>query len=953
MSASPQTFWLAVALALILHDPPAATADDRQEAAEKLFAAQVYPLLAARCFGCHGNDADEISGDLDLRTREAALEGGASGAAALVAGDPEASPLYIAVSRKDPDLAMPPKENDRLSAEEVAAVRQWIAGGAPWPSAARRAELAQDAAWNAASGVVAPTSGGLSPEWTNRKYAPAGLWAYQPIDKPQPPASPSGYAATNEIDAFINARLASLDLLPAPAADRRTLVRRATFDLLGLPPTPEEVEAFVSDADEDDEAFAKVVERLLASPHYGERMARHWLDVVRYADSSGLANDYERGNAWRYRDYVIRAFNADKPYDQFVREQIAGDEIDADHPELLAAVGYLRMGPWELTGMEVAQVARQRFLDDVTNSVGETFLAHSLQCARCHDHKFDPVPTRDYYSIQACFATTQMAEREAPFLPQENTLDGFDGRTYLHRRRQRHERQLNDLGRISIDAARRWLGENELEPGEFERSLAAASAGRTPRGGLLGQYQQARSRMLKRGVPEAKIPPRFAGLTPEQIGLERIARKGLERLAWELDRYEPFAFSVYDGPTPDVSAVTAPRRLPREPQGELEQTCILTGGDPFSPAAPVSPGALSVVQTLPEPNIPAAASGRRLALAEWIVDRRNPLTSRVIVNRVWQWHFGQALAANANNFGATGKPPAHPELLDWLAASLVERGWSLKQLHRTIMASAAYRRSCEHADRRALVKHDPAGASYAAFKPRQLTAEELRDGMLCISGELNPALGGVPVRPEINLEAALQPRQVMGTLAAAWTPSPLPQDRHRRSIYALKLRGLRDPFCEVFNEPNPDLSCERREAATIVPQVFSLFNGQATYDRAVALAVDVLRNEPDDEAAVRAIYRRTFGRPATASETAAALEHWRQMTERHEQLSPPKRTPPREVVRETVEENTGTKFAFVERLDENDDFVPDLQWADVDVRTRGLAELCLVLFNCNEFAYVY
>ncbi|HVX64843.1 MAG TPA: PSD1 and planctomycete cytochrome C domain-containing protein [Pirellulales bacterium] len=953
MIALRRVMLFALTLALLSGGASSAADGDKQRSAEELFAAEVYPLLQSRCFGCHGNDADELSGDLDLRTRKAALQGGASGEPAIVPGDPDASPLYVAVSRKEAELAMPPKENNKLSAEEVASIRQWIAGGAPWPSASRRTELTKGAAWNSTSGVVVRTSGGLSPEWTNRSYAPASLWAYQPIEKPQPPTLPDGYNAEQEIDAFINARLASLELTPAPAADRRTLIRRATFDLLGLPPTPDEVEAFLNDPASDRLAFTKVVERLLASPHYGERMARHWLDVVRYADSSGLANDYERGNAWRYRDYVIRAFNADKPYDQFVREQIAGDEINPDNPELLVAVGYLRMGPWELTGMEVAKVARQRFLDDVTNSVGETFLAHSLQCARCHDHKFDPVPTRDYYSIQACFATTQMAERRASFLPQENTGDGFDGRDYLRRRRQRYEQQLDELGRVSIDAARRWFSESNLDSAEFERALEAASSGGRSGGGLRGQYQQARSQMLKRGAPEEKVPPRFAGMSPEQIGLERIARKGLERLAWELERYEPFAFSVYDGPTPHASAVTAPQRLPREPKGEFEQTCILAGGDPFSPAAPVSPGVLSVVQAIPEPAMPAAASGRRLALAEWIANRRNPLTARVIANRVWQWHFGQALAANTNNFGSTGKPPTHPELLDWLGASLIEQGWSLKDLHRKIMMSAAYRRSCEHVDRRALAKRDPAGASYAAFKPRQLTAEELRDGMLCVSRELNPTLSGVPVRPEINLEAALQPRQVMGTLAAAWTPSPQPRDRHRRSIYALKLRGLRDPFCEVFNEPNPDLSCERRETSTIVPQVFSLFNGQATYDRAVALAADVLAGENGDESAVQAIYRRMFGRPATENEVVAAIAHWRQMTARHQTLSPPRRTPPREVVRDTVEENTGTKFTFVERLDECEDFISDLQLADVDVRTRGLAELCLVLFNSNEFVYVY
>ncbi|MGH7138665.1 MAG: DUF1549 domain-containing protein, partial [Pirellulales bacterium] len=434
-----------MSVALMLAVTGIAGAADEPPTAEQLFARKVYPLLQTRCFGCHGNDADDISGELDLRTREAALEGGDSGKPAFVPRDPDASPLYLAVTRRNADLAMPPKENDKLSQDEVDTIRQWIANGAAWPTAARREELSKHSGWNEAAGVTVRTSGGLSPEWTNRKYNPAALWAYQPLEKPQPPAVPEAGSDTNEIDAFIDARLASLGLLCAPPADRRMLIRRASFDLLGWPPTPAEVDAFLSDTDDDGPAFAKVVERLLASPHYGEQMAQHWLDVVRYADSSGFANDYERGNAWRYRDYVVRAFNADKPFDQFVSEQLAGDEIDPDNPELLIAVGFLRMGPWELTAMEVPKVARQRFLDDVTNSVGETFLAHSLQCARCHDHKFDPLPTRDYYSIQACFATTQMAERPAAFLPEENTLDGFQDEGYLHRRRERYQAELAEL----------------------------------------------------------------------------------------------------------------------------------------------------------------------------------------------------------------------------------------------------------------------------------------------------------------------------------------------------------------------------------------------------------------------------------------------------------------------------------------------------------------------------
>ena len=393
-------------LSILIFAAWAASQTHAADNAEQLFVRRIAPLFHEKCLTCHGNDEAKIKGGLDMRTLASTLKGGDSEQSGLVAGKPEESPLYLAVTRKYDDWeAMPPKEADKLYAEQIAWIKDWIAGDAPWPDEARIKVIAKEneSKWSAEDGIIVKTSGGLSPEWTNRKYKPEGLWAYQPVKKPTPPDRPG-----NPVDAFIAAKMPA-GLTVASAADRLALIRRATFDLIGLPPKPEEVEAFVKDARPDAEAFAAVIDRLLDSPHYGERMAQHWLDVTRYADSSGFSNDYERGNAWRYRDYVVRSFNADKRYDQFVREQIAGDEIGPDDPEHVIATGFLRMGPWELTGMEVEKIARQRFLDDVSNSVGETFLAHSLQCARCHDHKFDPVPTRDYYSIQAVFATTQLS----------------------------------------------------------------------------------------------------------------------------------------------------------------------------------------------------------------------------------------------------------------------------------------------------------------------------------------------------------------------------------------------------------------------------------------------------------------------------------------------------------------------------------------------------------------
>jgi mono/diheme cytochrome c family protein len=978
-------------------------------AADELFVRRIQPLFKEKCLACHGDDPKKLKGGLDMRTLGGLLKGGESEKPSIIPGQPAASPLWLAVTREgDAEnwAAMPPKENDKLTKEQLGWVKEWIAGGAPWPDAKRLAEIAKANTdkWSAEDGIQLKTSGGLSPEWTNRRYKPENLWAYQPLKKPPIPlvaadvrrltSNPKdnqshlpSAATGSPIDAFLAAKFPA-GLKPAPLADRRTLIRRATFDLLGLPPTPEEVAAFVQDKDSDDKAFVKLVDRLLASPHYGEQMARHWLDIARYADSSGFANDYARGSTWRYRDYVVRAFNRDQPYDQFIREQIAGDELaensklQTPNPELLVATGFLRQGPWELTGMEVAKVARQRFLDDVTDSVGQVFLAHPLQCARCHDHKFDPVPTRDYYALQACFATTQLSERAAPFLPEENVA-GFEERKYLEARRAEHLATLKRLDDKLLANAQAWLAEKKIDPAKWNAAVAVAREAEGRGGGRRESqnlFTAARNKLAQQGVPESGFPPKLVGFTPEDYGLERVARKGLERLRWELDRFQPVAFAVHSGRTPDVKSVNSPTRMPasRMTTGELEQTAILTGGDPFAAAAKVEPGALSAIT--PSLRIANSIAGRRLDLANWIASPTNPLTARVMVNRIWQWHFGQALAGNPNNFGATGKKPTHPELLDWLAATFVERGWSVKAMHRLVMTSEAYRRRTviseevisNQSAKPAAKSPAPLGTdslitNYLLFKPRRLAAEELRDAMLRVSGELNPALGGIPVRPEINPEAALQPRQVMGTFAEAWQPSPKPEQRHRRSLYALKLRGAGDPFMEVFNAPSPDLSCEARDASTVTPQVFALFNSQATYARALAFANRLFTEHGTwntQQAAQSAIGNRqsqilthafelAFNRAPKPDELKTCLDHWDAMTARHRTLKFEQPLPPRSVTREAVEENTGEKFRFTETLEAAADFVPDLHPAEASPELRGLAEVGLVLLNASEFAYVY
>ncbi len=969
-----------ILLAITLSNLPLAhraRADDADHRAEALFANRVLPLFKEKCFACHGDDPADIRGELIMHSRAGLLKGGENETPSLVPGKPGESPLYLAATRDSERWsAMPPKENDKLSTQQLADLRDWIAGGAPWPSKQRVAEIVRKtkADWDTAEGIKVSTSGGLAPEWTNRKYLPRNLWAYQPLWKDD--SGRLAKAKANPVDVLVDEQLAALKLTAARLAERRTLIRRATFDLIGLPPSSQEIANFVNDPAADEVAFKTVVERLLNSPHYGEQWARHWLDVVRYADSSGYANDYERGNAWRYRDYVVRAFNDDKPYDQFIREQIAGDELIEEglkeaggkwkdklsRDEALVAVGFLRMGPWELTGMEVAKIARQRFLDDATDTVAQVFLAHMLQCARCHDHKFDPIPTRDYYSMQAVFATTQLAERRAEFLPTENK-SGFEEKKYLQQRGTHYQAILKQLSaKQTIAAARQWYVDQKRDASQFEKIVDELKSASNRKGPV--SVAEVRRLMAKRKVSPEFIPPRHVGFEPVDFGMERIARKGLERLKWRYDRYEPFALSVYNGRTPQRRSVNTPFRMPenRMKAGELEATCILTGGDPFSPAQKVRPGVLSVVAAMQgrEPNIVGSSDsadvpiqGRRLQLANWIASKKNPLTARVMVNRIWQWHFGQPLAGNPNNFGTTGKKPTHPKLLDYLATRFMESGWSIKAIHRLIMNSQAYRRSSVHPEPKQLARLDANGTSYAVFQARRLDAEELRDAMLVATGELNRDLGGIPVRPEMNLEAALQPRMVMGTFAEAWQPSPLPRQRHRRSLYALRLRGQRDPFFEVFNSPNLDLCTEARESSTVTPQVFVMFNSEITFDRALALANRLHKEKLPDNETIERAFQLTFGRAAEKPEVDACLAHWKKMTARHKTLKFEPADYPKEVVRNAVEENTGESFSFVEPLEVYADFIPDVKPSDVGPEIRGLAEVCLVLLNSNEFAYIY
>jgi mono/diheme cytochrome c family protein len=927
----------------LLAEEPAFDENQVQRRAERLFTLKVLPLLKAKCFGCHGDDADDIKGQFDVRSREAMLKGGESEEPAVVAGKPQESPLYLAVMWNG--LEMPPKENDRLTKEQTEVVRRWISSGALWPD-----EDAQDSIrkreWSVLQnedGVIVPTSGGLSDEWTYRRYKPEDIWAFKPLKKPDvpnvapalrdggsdPAAERQGY---HPIDAFVGNKLDQAELQPADEADFRTLIRRATYDLIGLPPTPYEIFQFRQAWEKaPQQAWDDLITRLLDSKHYGERWGQHWLDVVRYADTAGFSNDYERSNAWRYRDYVIRSFNNDKPFNEFIVEQIAGDELRPEDPAATIATGMLRMGPWG-TAMIPQEEARQIYLDDLVHNVGQAFLSMPLRCCKCHDHKFDPIPTRDYYRLYAAFATTQPGEVAAKFLPEENRNGFAEKRKLVEELLAYAKAERDRIVNKQEAAARKWYTEHDLS------------------------Y---RNENARKKDPEDMKPPRHIGLTPEEKGIKKVREQDVWIWERRLERYKPLAQAIYNGQD-DWKNGRKLRRPKKINDKWRPANFILAGGSLVAKQDVVGPGVLSGIglpfdkQSDDPYLLPDGLHGRRLALAQWIASDENPLTARSIVNRIWQHHFGQGIVRTANNFGAKGSKPTHPELLDWLTGDFIENGWKIKRLHRLIMTSDAYRRSGQHPELKTLESSDPNNELLARFPVRRLTAEELRDSTLLISGELNRESGGVPIMPEINMEVALQPRMIQFSIAPAHQPSRTPAERNRRTIYAYRVRGQADPLLEILNLPNPNESCEQRDAAAVTPQAFTLMNSDAMTDRSIAFALRVQKeNEGDPVAQIRRAVQLTYGRVPTPAEQKSLEGYLDEMLAYHQDHEPEQIEYPTEVTRSLVEEFTGEPFEFIEKLNVYRDYVPDAKPWSVGVKTRALADIGLLLFNSNEFMYVY
>ncbi len=653
-------------------------------------------------------------------------------------------------------------------------------------------------------------------------------WLLQNPTKSTPPKTNNAAWHRNPIDAFILSKLESQSLTPAPEANRRTLLRRVYFDLIGIPPTPEETKSFL--ADSDPQAYEKQIDKLLADPRYGERWGRHWLDLVRYAESDGFAIDGERPTAWRYRDYVIRSFNSDKPYDQFIQEQIAGDEYrgkgTGPQPDRIVALGFLRFAPWEADANSKKQL-RQDFLNDVTGTVGSVFLGLTTGCAQCHDHKYDPIKHRDYYRLQAFFAGTAIADLPMAHGAVENPKE--------MKRQQRLHDDESEAAQAELDRQREALKQKYMSLFQVKEDDAKVKQ-------FLGKLNTKNLFFLDQDLPLVKEPEWRQPLKNYFDTRDKMQRE--QELA---RRYQALAYAVKD---------VAPPAAP-----DIPDTHVLIGGDLIARAEKVDPGFL--FKTTPA-EIPFAggSNGRRLALAEWIASDKNPFTARVIVNRLWQRHFGEGLVRTPSDFGRNGEPPTHPELLDWLATQFIERKWSIKSMHKLMLTSAAYRQSSQHPAQKEYAFNDPGNRLLWRMNWQRLDAEVLRDSILAVSGRLNPVPGGPPVLFDVPEDVA------QGFEFFKWYPSS-EEEQRRRSVYLIQRRSVIMPMAEIFDAPNLSTSCARRLTTIVAPQALTLLNGALTRTEAKHFAARLEKAaDPVNEA-----FWLALSRPPTETErqTAAPL----------------------------------------------------------------------------------
>ncbi|HVR74460.1 MAG TPA: DUF1549 and DUF1553 domain-containing protein, partial [Planctomycetota bacterium] len=669
-----------------------------------------------------------------------------------------------------------------------------------------------------------------SPEDGERK--PARPWALEPLSRPVVPEVKCQDWVRTPIDAFILSRLEESGIEPSPEAPRHEILRRLTLDLTGLLPSPEDLAEFLADPTLD--AFDRAAERLLASPRHGERWARHWLDLARYAESEGFKSDETRPNAWRYRDYVIQSLNGDKPYDRFVVEQIAGDEVWPRAAEASVATGFNRHYPDESNARDLLQ-RRQEILNDITDTVGQAFLGLTFGCARCHDHKYDPILQADYYRLQAFFANTRAAD-DIPLLPpaeleiRRRAFDSWD----------RETRAVREAMSAIEEPRRKAIASDNLAkfPPEVQAAISRPEPERTP---------------VERILHHKALPYLNPDSTTVVSSLGESDKKRWEALNAELKRSP----HPRPGDAPVGSGIVdAGRTAPR--------TYLLSGGAHNAPEREVEPGfpaAMDAAAPVIRPPTDVESTGRRAALAAWIVDPANPLTARVIVNRVWQHHFGRGISGTPSDLGAMGDRPTHPDLLDWLARDLMDNGWSLKRLHRLIVTSSTYRQSSGHRDEAA--RMDPRNHLLWRFRPRRLEGEVIRDISLQAAGLLSGVSGGPSVFPELpeGIDAA-----------GKWSVSSKAEERNRRSVYVFVRRNLRYPLFEAFDMPDTHESCAQRNVTVTAPQALLLLNDRVTAEWGRGFARRVLRRAGADLIAqVEAAYRIAFSRSPDETERDLGL----------------------------------------------------------------------------------
>jgi hypothetical protein len=760
-------------------------AAEPDSAGVEFFEKNIRPILVDRCYNCHSAKSEKIKGKLLLDTRQGVSAGG-EGGPIIIPGHPEKSRLITALQYTDPDMEMPPKH--QVEARQIEAFEQWVKMGAPDPRA--------DAPGAAPNEAIDPYN------WEEAKK----FWSFLPIQNPPVPQASDGNWPLSPIDNFLMKAYAEHGLKPVGQADKRALIRRATYDLTGLPPTPDEVEAFVADNSPD--AYEKLIDRLLASPSYGEKWGRHWLDLVRYADTSGCNSDFPIPQIYKYRNYVIDSFNQDKSYDQFIREQLAGDLLPhkdaAQRDQQIVATGYLaiarrfgsRNNEFHLT------------IEDTIDNLGKVMLGLSVNCARCHDHKFDPIPTSDYYALYGIFDSTKYA---------------FPG-TEIYK----HPKDLTPLG--------------TKEEARAIRDYAAKLAELDDRAEKLLREESALASREK-AMADKKIAPTTAPSTQPV----RTSKDAAAELAITKEETRQMEMK----PPPGETAFAVSEGMPHDAQIQIK-------GQPTDLGEKVPRHFLTVLgaQKLPTDE---KGSGR-IELARWITDPSNPLTARVMANRIWQFHFGVGIVKSPNDFGARGQRPTNAALLDYLATRFVQSGWSIKSMHRLIMLSRAYQmQSVDDPSDSAI---DNANDYFWRQNPRRLSAEEIRDTILTVSGSLDSTMDGPHPFPPLNEWRFTQHRPFVADY-----PS------NHRSIYLMQQRIRKQPYLSVFDGADTNATTPDRPISTTAIQALFMMNDPFMHDQADKLAVRIGLAFGDDASRIDYAYRLCFGRPPTPDEVQTGQQY--------------------------------------------------------------------------------